>query len=196
MMKRTWVMLLLLATVMLAAGACAEGDLPASVLPTEGSGAVTVRVYGAYAEYTGGTRKGRFRALSFDTPAEIRVTAVLPKGKSVDYWVIDGVRYDFRPNVPTVLTLNNISQSMTVEAVANGRASETLLTAEALRQVNSGGRLTVSAVHAKFCHVLRNMNGGSETVVPLDEGFFNAFFAAYVDESNSALLKQLDSMKE
>ena len=43
---------------------------------------------------------------------------------------------------------------------------------------------------------LRNMNGGSETVVPLDEGFFNAFFAAYVDESNSALLKQLDSMKE
>ncbi|MBQ9460581.1 MAG: histidine--tRNA ligase [Clostridia bacterium] len=45
------------------------------------------------------------------------------------------------------------------------------------------------------CAKLRNMNGGKETVVPLDEGFFNAFFAAYVEESNSSLLEQLNSMK-
>ncbi len=43
---------------------------------------------------------------------------------------------------------------------------------------------------------LRNMQTGKETEVPLDEGFFNTFFTAYVESSNSDLLAQLDSMRD
>ncbi len=41
---------------------------------------------------------------------------------------------------------------------------------------------------------LRNMTTKEEISVPLNEDFFNAFFSAYVDSSNSQLLAQLDEM--
>ena len=42
---------------------------------------------------------------------------------------------------------------------------------------------------------LRSMDSGKETEVPLDEGFFSAFFAACVESSSSELLDKLNSMK-
>ena len=62
-------------------------------------------------------------------------------------------------------------------------------------------------IHARFsmvigdsemeenCAVLKNMTTKEETKVPLDDGFFNAFFAAYVDDSNSDLINRLNKMK-
>ena len=62
-------------------------------------------------------------------------------------------------------------------------------------------------IHARFCIVigdseieentatLKNMETKEEKKVPLDEGFFNAFYTAYVESNNSQLLKQLDFMK-
>lgn len=41
---------------------------------------------------------------------------------------------------------------------------------------------------------LRNMTTKDEKTVPLDDGFFQAFFSAYVESSNSKLLEQLESM--
>lgn len=42
---------------------------------------------------------------------------------------------------------------------------------------------------------LRDMKTGEEKEVPLDDNFFNAFFAVYVESSNSNLIAQLDSIK-
>lgn len=42
---------------------------------------------------------------------------------------------------------------------------------------------------------LRNMETHTEKEVPLDEGFFNAFFTEYVDSNNSKLLDQLNAMQ-
>ena len=42
---------------------------------------------------------------------------------------------------------------------------------------------------------LRNMVNGSEKVVPLDDNFFNEFYAAYVENNNTSLLEQLELMK-
>ena len=42
---------------------------------------------------------------------------------------------------------------------------------------------------------LKNMEDHTERTVPLDEGFFHAFFEAYVENDQSRLLNQLDSMK-
>ncbi len=41
---------------------------------------------------------------------------------------------------------------------------------------------------------LKNMETGKEKTVPLDEGFFNEFFSAYVESNNSKLLEQLDDL--
>ena len=43
--------------------------------------------------------------------------------------------------------------------------------------------------------LLKNMEDHTERTVPLDEGFFHAFFEAYVENDQSRLLNQLDSMK-
>ena len=42
---------------------------------------------------------------------------------------------------------------------------------------------------------LRNMETGTETIVPLNDGFFEHFFAAYVENDQSGLLQQLEEMK-
>lgn len=42
---------------------------------------------------------------------------------------------------------------------------------------------------------LKNMEDHTERQVPLDEGFFNAFFEAYVENDQDKLLKQLDHMR-
>lgn len=43
---------------------------------------------------------------------------------------------------------------------------------------------------------LRDMKTGEEKEVPLDDNFFNAFFAVYVESNNSDLLAQLDNMQD
>ncbi|MDD6488957.1 MAG: histidine--tRNA ligase [Clostridia bacterium] len=42
---------------------------------------------------------------------------------------------------------------------------------------------------------IKNMQTGKETEIPLDENFFNAFLSVYIDNTNSDLMAQLDSMK-
>ncbi len=42
---------------------------------------------------------------------------------------------------------------------------------------------------------LKNMEDHTEKLVPLDDGFFNEFFDAYVESDQTKLLSQLDSMK-
>ena len=76
------------------------------------------------------------------------------------------------------------------------------------RERNLKGQMKyANKIHARFCIVigdseieentatLKNMETKEEKKVPLDEGFFNAFYTAYVESNNSQLLKQLDFMK-
>ena len=63
---------------------------PETMLPTDGDGFVTIQAFGAYIEYNGNKSKGKFSAVSYDTPVKVKVTADIPKGRSIDYWVIDG----------------------------------------------------------------------------------------------------------
>lgn len=62
-------------------------------------------------------------------------------------------------------------------------------------------------INARFCMVigdseleqnqatLKNMTTKEEQKVPLDEGFYNAFFAAYMESNNSQLMEQLEFMR-
>ena len=42
------------------------------------------------------------------------------------------------------------------------------------------------------CAKLKNMETHEERDVPLDEGFFDKFYSAYMDNNNSKLLEQLE----
>ena len=126
---------------------------PVKLLPTSGDGLVTIQALGAYVQYNSGKDTAKYSAISYDTPVKLKVTADVPKGKSIDYWVIDGVRYDFKSKIPTSFTIDNATDNMIVEAVLKGQASQTVLTEEAIQSIRTGETLIVNTIHAKLAHV-------------------------------------------
>ena len=139
-----------------------------TMLPTAGSGAVTIQAIGAYLEYNSGKDKGKYSAISYDTPVKLRVTANVPKGRSIDYWVIDGVRYDFKSKVPTSFTIDKAADNMIVEPVLKGGTSLTLLSLDAIRQTRTGLKLIVDTIHAKLAHVRDDLKGAGGWLTEFD----------------------------
>lgn len=125
------------------------------LLPTDGAGSITVQAFNAAITYAG-RRSGKYSAVSYDTPVQLQVAASLPKGQTLEYWVIDGVRYDFKPKVPAAITLDQVTDNMVIEAVAKGRDSQTLLTPTATGA--SGARRVVETVNAKLGHVNKKLS--------------------------------------
>ncbi len=144
------------------------------LLPADGEGDITVQTFGAYVEYNKNST-GKYSAISFDVPVKVKITADPPKGKSIDYWVIDGMRYDFKPRVPTVITLDNVTDSVIVEAVPKGQISYTLLTDAAIQSMRTGETLIVDTIHAKFCHIRADDKGAGGWIKEFDftENFTN-----------------------
>ena len=138
-----------------------------NMLPTNGEGDVTIQAYGAYIEYTS-KNSGKYSAVSFDKPVKVKVTADLPKGKTIDYWVIDGVRYDFKSKIPNSFTLDNVTDSMIVEAVAKGQSSQTILSASTIQEIRTGETLIVNTIHAKLCHVRDDLKGAGGWITSFD----------------------------
>ena len=132
---------------------------PEYMLPTDGDGLITIQAYGAYIEYNSNKGKGKFSAVSYDTPVKLNVTADVPKGRSIDYWVIDGVRYDFKSRIPTSFTIDNATDNMIVEAVLKNQRSLTMRTEEAIQQTRTGETLIVNTIHAKLCHIRDDLKG-------------------------------------
>ena len=135
--------------------------------PTAGDGEITVQTFGAYVEYSSKST-GKYSAISFNSPVKVKVTADLPKGKSIDYWVIDGVRYDFKSKIPTSFTLDNITDSVIVEAVAKGQRSQTLLSEADIRAMRTGATLIVDTKHAKLCHIRTDDKGAGGWITSFD----------------------------
>ena len=133
------------------------GNSQIATLPTAGDGEITVQAIGASVQYSqgGAGYGGRYSAISYDTPVELLITA----DRTPDYWVIDGVRYDFEPTVPKSFTLQNAWDTVIVEAVPKGAASRTLMSPDDIQAFRTGDQLIVQAIHAKLCHVNRNNYG-------------------------------------
>ena len=79
--------------------------------------------------------------------------------KKPAYWVIDGIRYDFEPEAPTTIALDNVWEGMTFEAVQKNGQSVTLLSAEDIQLGRTGEALLAAGVHAKLCLVTAKGNG-------------------------------------
>ena len=87
-------------------------------LPQTGEGEYMVSVTGGYIQYTGKTGKGtgtKYASVSFDDAQDLSIHASVPKGKKLDYWLIDGLAVSF--GTSSSFRLPQVSQSVVIEAV-------------------------------------------------------------------------------
>ena len=138
----------------------AAAPAPGTALPTDGDGDTSIQVFNAYIEYLD-VQSGQYSEVlyDYDQPRGVRITANLPGGKKAAYWVIDGIRYDFEPDVPKSFTLENVQDSMIIEAVAANGQSTTLLSPSEIQSMRTEDQLLVSAVHSKLCHIKGTKTG-------------------------------------
>ena len=98
------------------------------------------------------------------TPEDsVVVTAVIPKGHRIDYWVINGVRYDFLKTIK-YLRLTNIDADYTFEVVYTKSASETLHAAVP----EADGRRVLQVIHGEFCHLKSETKGAGGWITMQD----------------------------
>ncbi len=70
---------------------------------------------------------------------------------NVEYWVINGTRYDFEGHAPKVITVRDLEDSMTIEAVGKNAAATTVISAD---EVTGGStRVIKASKNAKLCFV-------------------------------------------
>ncbi len=94
------------------------------------------------------------------TPEDLMViTAKIPKGQKVDYWVINGVRYDFLKTVRT-LRMTKFDNDFTVEVVYNRGSSQTLLSEDSIQAARTGEQLLLTTLRSEYCHIKTGTTGG------------------------------------
>lgn len=85
---------------------------------------------------------------------------ITANAKTVEYWVINGVRYDFLKNVAS-FRLTAFDRSWTFEAVDKGKEPTTLLSADEIQAARTGRTLLCRVKHAELCHIKRDNNRGA-----------------------------------
>ena len=67
-----------------------------------------------------------------DGSVDVKISAEIPRGQKVAYWVINGSKYTFNTEVKS-FTLRELPYGMVVEAVLDGQTAQTLSTAEEIQ---------------------------------------------------------------
>ena len=109
-----------------------------------------------------------------DGSVDVKISAEIPKGKKVAYWVINGAKYTFNNEVKS-FTLREIPYGMVIEAVLSGQTAQTLPTAEEIQQRRTGTPLLVETKSARMSHVndKNKASGGSFTEFDFTDDFTN-----------------------
>ncbi|MBQ4073930.1 MAG: hypothetical protein IJD39_01845 [Clostridia bacterium] len=163
-----------------------DGDI---VFPAEGE--KTLRTIGCvihFVDKDGNIKGDSFTELNFgeeyyntltrktvtDGSVDVKVSAEIPKGKKVAYWVINGAKYTFNSEVKS-FTLREVPYGMVIEAVLNGNTAQTLLTAEKIQQQRTGETLLVETKSARMSHVndSQKASGGYFTEFDFTDDYVN-----------------------
>ena len=109
-----------------------------------------------------------------DGSVDVRISAEIPKGKKVAYWVINGAKYTFNTEVKS-FTLREVPYGMVIEAVLSGNTAQTLPTMEEIQQHRTGETLLVETKSARMSHVndKNKASGGSFTEFDFTDDFIN-----------------------
>ena len=166
-------------------------DDNSTVLPANGE--LVLRTYGCHIQFVDGdgNAKGEsFTELNFGEPyynsltrrnitngdVDVRITADVPRGRTVEYWVINGVKYTFNTQVKS-FTRRDVTYGMTIEAVLDGASPRTLRTEAAYAPI---GTLLVESKGARMSHVDERGKGAGRTFTELD------FTHDYVNQATDA----------
>ncbi len=95
------------------------------------------------------------------------ISASVPKGQKIDYWVINGIRYDFDHQVKS-FRLTHADRDWTFEIVYTKGKPETLLTADQILAGRTGDRLLVKAEHGELCHIKSGTKGAGGWITEFD----------------------------
>ena len=109
-----------------------------------------------------------------DGSLDVNISAEIPKGKKVAYWVINGAKYTFNNEVKS-FTLREVPYGMVIEAVLSGQTAQTLPTLEKIQQQRTGETLLVETKSARMSHVndKNKASGGSFTEFDFTDDFTN-----------------------
>ena len=95
------------------------------------------------------------------------VTAKAPKGKKIDYWVINGVKYDFLRNVKW-MNITAFDRSWTIEVVYKKAEPETLRSPEEIQAARTGATLIAEVKNGELCHIKSGTKGGGGWITSFD----------------------------
>ncbi|MBR4710401.1 MAG: hypothetical protein IKP10_00100 [Clostridia bacterium] len=131
---------------------------------------LTLRAVGAVLQRANGKNKAEGVEMSEMTVTaadNIVVTARVPRGKKIDYWVLNGVRYDFLHTVPSI-RMTGFDRSWTVEVVFKKTDSATLLTAAEIQAARTGETLIAKVISGEMCHIKEGTKGGGGWITSFD----------------------------
>ena len=99
--------------------------------------------------------------------ASFKITADYPHSDRIDYWVIDGVRYDFATTVKYI-TFTHVAHSMTIEVVYKNKKSQTNGNKAYMKAPAAGENLVVKTVNSKLRHVRSTATGNCPAMNEFD----------------------------
>lgn len=129
--------------------------------PAAASAAMEVKVIGASVQYADkkGRPTGEMRSsVPVNGSVDVYVTADVPAGKKLSYWVFNGRRYDF-DRIPKHFSIKNVTQGLTIEAVYGSASASTLLSASQIQAQRTGEALWIRTIHAQLCHLTNKGRG-------------------------------------
>ena len=133
-------------------------------------GLYDISVTGGYIQKANAKNKGegeKLKVMTVTAEDNIVITADIPKGKKVDFWVINGIRYDFDHKIKTI-RLTNADQDWDFEVVYTKSTAATLLTAEQIQAARTGEQLLIKVEHGELCHIKSGTKGGGGWITEFD----------------------------
>ena len=119
------------------------------------TGGYEITALGAYIQFADSGNKGageKWETLRISEKDNIVITADVPRGKKIDYWVINGVRYDFCDPVKSI-RLTKADANFQFEVVYTKSDSGTLISPQAIQDARTGETLLIKTVNAQLCHI-------------------------------------------
>ena len=127
----------------------------------QGSG-YEITAHGAYIQYANKKNRGegqKYETLFVNAEDNIVITPDVPKGKKIDYWVINGVRYDFSTTVK-YLRMTDADDNFDFEVVYTKSVSQTLISPEDIQLARNDDIKEIQTRHAKLSHMTEQLKRG------------------------------------
>ena len=106
-------------------------------------------------------------AVTVTAEDHVIIYSSVPKGQKIDYWIINGIRYDFDHQVKNI-RLTNADQDWHFEIVYTKTSPQTLMSAEEIQAARTGERLLIRAEHGELCHIKTGTTGAGGWISEFD----------------------------